>query len=331
MAATAPGILLIHGDEPHLVDRSVAQWRTAAGADVEVLDAPSRLEPLVASLVEMPLFAAERHVLVRDLAQLSGAKRGTAGVDELVRALALRSPTTRVCFAVRTTVAPANPILAAIQAEGGRVVHHPAMRAGDRRRWLDEQLAGRRLRLPRGGAELLLRCSNGDLAAMDAELDKITAYGGAASIEELERLVAGTEHLQLYNVLELLAGPQPAAGAELLIGLIADGRSPQYLLSILAGQLRDLLLAHAVLLRGERGATAVAASLRVPAWRAERVLRTARGIPAGLAIAWIRELQGVDAGLKAGEVDDVAALQRWGLAAAASLAAERASGARRSA
>ena len=53
-----------------------------------------------------------------------------------------------------------------------------------------------------------------------------------------------------------------------------------YVLSILAGQLRDVLIAHALLLRGQRGAAALGAGMRLPAWRAERVLRTAGAIPA---------------------------------------------------
>ncbi len=80
-----PGLLLVHGDEPYLVDRTVAGWRSSASGDVEVLDAPAKLEPLIASLVDMPLFAAERHVLVRDLPQLSGSRKGNGGVDELVQ------------------------------------------------------------------------------------------------------------------------------------------------------------------------------------------------------------------------------------------------------
>jgi DNA polymerase III delta subunit len=319
--ADPPGLLLVHGDEAHLVDATVARWRASvADGDLEIIDAPARLEPLIASLVDVPLFAAERHVLVRDLAQLTGARRGTAGVDELTRALAMRAPTTHVCFAVRATVTPANPILAAIRTNGGQVVHHDKMRAADRRQWLDGELRRRGLRLPPGGPDLLLRCTAGDLAAMGGELDKITAHGGPPTMAELGQLIAGTEQLELYKVLDLLAGSQPAAGAALLADLIAEGRSTQYLLSILAGQLRDLLMVHALLLRGQRSAASLASAMHLPAWRAERVLRTARVIPATLAMRWMRELQRIDAGLKAGEVDDAAALRHWGLTAAGSLA-----------
>ena len=321
--SNASGLLLVHGEEPYLVDRTVDTWRSRATGDVEVLDAPARLEPLIASLVDMPLFADERHVLVRDLPQLLGARKGTGGVAELTRALTLRAPSTHVCFAVRTNVAPANPVLAAIQAQGGQVVHHPQLRPGERRSWLETEVRSRGVRLPSGGADVLLRCSGGDLAAMSGEIEKIVAHGPAITIDELHQLVAGSEQLQLYNVLDQLAGNQPAAGAALLSDLIAEGRSPQYLLSILAGQLRDVLLAHGVLLRGERGAAAVAAAMRLPGWRAERVLRTAQAVPAALAISWMRQLQSIDAGLKSGEVDDVNALQRWVLAAAAVMHQQR--------
>jgi DNA polymerase III delta subunit len=319
VTSETPGLLLVHGDEPYLVDRTVAAWRVSASGDVEVLDAPAKLEPLIASLVDMPLFAAERHVLVRDLPQLSGSRKGNSGVEELVHALSLRSPSTHLCLAVRATVAPGNPILAGVQTLGGRIVQHPSLRPGERRQWLETEVRSRNLRLPPGGAELLLRCSGGDLGAIDGELVKIAVHGERLTIEQLHLLVAGTEQLQLYNVLDLLAGPQPAAGAALLADLISEGRSPQYLLSILAGQLRDLLMAHAVMLRGQRGAGALATAMHIPTWRAERVMRTANAIPATLAMAWMRELQRVDAGLKAGEVDDVAALQHWGLSAAQAL------------
>lgn len=318
-----PGLLLVHGDEAYLVDRTIESWRASATSDVEVIDAPAKLEPLIASLVDMPLFATERHVLVRDLPQLSGSRKGSVGVDELVRGLSMRASSTRLCLAVRATVAPANPILAAVRALGGRVVHHPLLRPSERRQWLDTELRSRAVLLPPGGAELLLRVSGGDLGAIAGELDKIASHGERLSIEQLVQLVAGTEQLQLYNVLDLLGGPEPAAGAALLADLIAEGRSPQYLLSILAGQLRDVLMAHALLLRGNHGASALAATMRAPAWRAERVLRTTHAIPVTLAMAWMRELQRIDAGLKAGEVDDVAALQQWGLAAAQALVDRR--------
>jgi DNA polymerase III delta subunit len=319
-----PALLLVHGDEPRLVDLEVERWRASRpAAELEVIDAPASLEPLVASLVDMPLFASERSLLVRNLTQLTGGRKG-ADSEMLVRALAMRAPSTSVCFAVRLTVPATNAVLAAIRDNGGTVIHHPVLRAGDRKQWLDAELRRRALRLPSGGADLLLRCTGGDLGALGTELDKIAAHGAALTLDSLQALAAGTEQLQLYSVLDLLAGPQPARGAALLAELVDEGRSPQYLLSILAGQLRDLLMAHALVLRGQRGANALASSAGMPPWKAERVIRQAQVIPAVLAMAWLHDLHRIDAGLKAGEVEDTVALQHWGLAAAAALGSRRA-------
>lgn len=320
MMADQPGMVLVHGDEPHLIDDAVRRWRTSVdGIDVEVLDGPTSLQPLVASLVDMPLFSDRRALLVRNLSHLTGARRAADG-DLLVRALALRAPTTMVCFVVHATVPPTNPILSAIRENGGQVSHHPTLRPSERRQWLDAELRRRTVALPTGGVDLLLRCTGGDLDALAAELDKIRAHGAPLSMDQLTRLAAGSEQLQLYSVLDLLAGPEPARGAALLAGLVDEGRSTQYLLSILAGQMRDLLMAHALARRGQRSASALAAAARMPAWRAERVIRQARSISAALGMTWLHELQRIDAGLKAGEVEDTVALRHWGLSAAAALA-----------
>ncbi len=159
-------------------------------------------------------------------------------------------------------------------------MHHPSLRPGERRQWLDTEVRSRNLAPPAGRrrpAAALQRRSTSAPSTASSTRSPPTASG--STIEELQLLVAGTEQLELYNVLDLLAGPQPAAGAALLADLIAEGRSTQYLLSILAGQLRDLLMAHALMLRGQRGAGALAAAMRIPAWRAERVLRTAQRHP----------------------------------------------------
>lgn len=313
----------MHGDEGLLVDRDVERWRAGAGGvDIEVVDA-AQVDALVAGLVDAPLFAEERRVLVRELPQLTGARRSTRGDDALVRGLSMRAPTTYVCFAVRSTVAANNPLLRAIIDAGGDVVHHPRMRAPERRQWLQSELRRRSLRLPGAGADILLRCTGGDLAMMSAELDKLQSHGGSVTEDVLARLVSGTEQMELYAVVDQLAGTVPARGAALLAGLIDEGRSTQHLLSILAGQLGDVLRAHALRLRGHQGPAALAAAMRIPAWRAEKVLRAAAAVPAGVATHWLHELQRIDAGLKAGEVDDVVALRNWGIAAAAALGRRR--------
>ena len=326
------GLLLIHGDESYLVDRDVAAWRAAAPVDIEVLDSPPTVQPVVASLVEVPLFADARAVLVRNLALLRPPKRGAADAadsdarraetDMLLRALPMRAPTTSVCFVVRGTVPANSRVLAAIRENGGTVLHHPEMKKPAVRQWLDAELRRRGLRLPPSGTEVLLQSTDGTLDSLAHELDKLFAHG-PVSADQLRALVAGSETLQVYEVVERLAGATPARGAVLLSRLLDEGTAPQWLLAILSGQLRDLLLVHGLVLRGTRGQAALASSLGKPPWMVERLLRQVQVVPAALAMAWLRELQRIDAGMKNGEVDDAAALRSWGLEAADALARRR--------
>lgn len=317
-----PGLLLVCGAEPLLVDRDVARWRamvTRVGGEVEVLPNSARLDALTASLTEIPLFGDQRHLLLRDPPQLSGARRSGAA-EELAAALTRRAPTTLVCMAVRAPVTAPNPVLDEVARQGGRVIEHAPLRGAEKRSWLEEECRRRSIRLPPGGAELLLRATGGDLGALSSELDKLIAHGPPLDLATMERLVAGAEQLELYRVLDLLAGPRPAEGAALLIALVAEGHSTQHLISILAGQLRDLLLVHALLLRGISAGPALATAMGLPAWRVNRLLRQARSVPAPLASGWLSRLQRIDVAVKTGDIDDAAALRLLGLSAAHALA-----------
>ncbi len=92
-------VTLIHGEERFLVDRSAREWRERARPaqlDIEIFDAPGRLNELRHAVAEMPLFDPERALLVRDPPQLTGAaKRGGADPPErLVAILGELAPTT---------------------------------------------------------------------------------------------------------------------------------------------------------------------------------------------------------------------------------------------
>src|SRR6202043_3456167 len=69
VAATPPlnQLTLIHGEERFLVDRSAREWRDRARPaqlDIEVFDAPGRLNDLRLAVAEMPLLDPERALLL---------------------------------------------------------------------------------------------------------------------------------------------------------------------------------------------------------------------------------------------------------------------------
>ena len=329
--ATNDHLLLVHGEERFLVDSAVRAWRdrvraASAAMDVEVFDAPAKLDAFRRSLAEVPLLDPERSVLLRDPPQLaSSARRGADSAEALAAALAEQAPTTALCIVSHGRVAPQSPVVAAIRDCRGTISYFAPLRGRALREWLDREIASRSLQLARGSAERLLQAAGSDLGALNAELDKLVAYaaGRPLSAEQVASAVAGDEPPELWSVLENLLGQTPARGAAVLDELLADGRPSQYLLSIIAGQLRDLILAQAYMsVRGN--AVGLAAELRIPDWRADRLARQARSVAPAIAPAWLRQLHDADRRIKAGELGDQDALRVFAVRAASEVVAGRA-------
>ncbi|HEY0411468.1 MAG TPA: DNA polymerase III subunit delta [Candidatus Dormibacteraeota bacterium] len=329
MAAPAE-LLLIHGEERFLVDREARAWLAAARAasasdfSVEVLDAPARLDGLRQSLIEVPFLDARRHLLVRDPPQLSERpRRGADSAEALAGALETRAPSPSVCLVAHTKVSAANPVLKAVQRLRGRISEHPLPRRRELRVWLERRVAERRLRLPRGAVDHLLLVVGADLGRMENELDKLAAHSGGGAVPTLDQvrtLVGGLEQLAAWDIVDRLLTPPHVRGAAAVDALIDDGVSPLYLLSVVAGQLREVLAAAEVL-AGGGGAAAVAGGLGLPPWRAERLVRWAGRVSPELLVDWLRQLQRLDAGIKAGELDDASGLRSFALRAGGALAA----------
>ncbi|HEY2704620.1 MAG TPA: DNA polymerase III subunit delta [Candidatus Dormibacteraeota bacterium] len=329
MAAPAE-LLLVHGEERFLVDREARAWLAAARAasasdfSVEVIDAPSRLDGLRRSLIEVPFLDARRHLLVRDPPQLSERpRRGADSAEVLAGALETRAPTTSVCLVAHTKVSAANPVLKMVQRLRGRISEHPQPRGRELRAWVERRVAERRLRLPRGAVDHLLLVVGADLGRVENELDKLAAHSGDGAVPTLDQvrtLAGGLEQLAAWDIVDRLLTPPHVRGAAALDAMIDDGVAPLYLLSVVAGQLREVLAAAEVL-SGGGGAAAVAGRLGLPPWRAERLARWAGRVSPDLLVDWLRELQRLDAGVKAGELDDASGLRSFALRACGELVA----------
>ena len=134
--------------------------------------------------------------------------------------------------------------------------------------------------------------------------------------------VAGDEAAGLYDTLGDLLGPTPAKGAETIDRLLSEGRAGQYLLAILSGQIRDLVMTQAYFqTHGSR--SGLAAALGKPDWMADRLGRQATSVSQEVATGWLGTLHDVDRKLKTGEIADADGLRLAVLRAAADVTAER--------
>lgn len=324
-AQMAAPLLLIHGEERFLVDQAVHQWRQRAQTtqlDVEVLDSPANIGVIRQALTEVNLFDPERFVLIRNPPALSSvAKRGAAQAQTFAELIGERAPTTVVCLAVSAKIAPTHPVFKSLTKHGGVVLYFPALKGRDLRSWVDRNIAERKLRLERSAVDYLLRASGNDLGVICGELDKLAFFAkdNAISLDDVKQLVSGAEQVETWAIFEHLLGATPGKGAFAVEKLIKDGRAPQYLLATIAGQVFELIEAYAVLEQEGGGSGKVASAMKLPPWRAERLVTYTRSVPMNLLIEWLTELQSLDSRIKAGAIGDEEGLVTFALAAAQSL------------
>jgi DNA polymerase-3 subunit delta len=328
-SAAPAELMLIHGSERHLVDVAARVWLEQArqlcvsDLNVEVLEAPSRLDQVRRSIAEVPFLDARRYVVVRDPPQLAErVRRGSDSAEDLAAALAERAPTTSLCLVAHVRVAPANPVLTAMQSLGGRVRLHQPLRGRELREWLDRRCAEHGLRLPRPALDHLLAVTGGDLGCLGNELDKLVAYADGRAqlgVDEVRAVAAGNDQVEVWDVVERLLSPPAARGAAAIEELLTEGASTQQLISVLANQFRELLRAGEFLAAGGRGSAALAQELGLPSWRAERLARWATRVDLDQVESWLRALQRLDADTKLGKVDDADGLRAVMLRAALQL------------
>jgi DNA polymerase III delta subunit len=100
--------------------------------------------------------------------------------------------------------------------------------------------------------------------------------------------------------------------------LLDGGASPVSLISVLSGQISDLLLVRQMIQAGSGGPDDVAREMGVPRWRADRLCRQARQVRGGQLARWLRSLHRLDVQLKDGRISGADGVRSLGLAMAAS-------------
>lgn len=316
-------LLLVCGDERHLVDADAAAWwsqaRSACLSDLncEVVDSPTDVAALGRTLAEAPFLDDRRYVLLRDPPQLADrARRGVGSAEELAGAVARRAPTTSLCIVVHGPVPATHPLRRAVLAAGGEVHEHSPLRPRELRCWIAAEAERRGLSLEPPSLDHLVATTGGDLGAIASELDKLAAYAegrGRVRREEIEALVAGSEQVQTWSILDRLFSGRPAGAISAVEALLGQGTAVPQLVAALASQIRELVVASEIASTaggGRKLVARLAGDLRLPPWRAERLARWAGQVDPRIAESWLRGLQAIDARSKLGEAIDTEALRR---------------------
>lgn len=289
---------LIAGDDAFLSAQALDEVLKDAGHEVEHVPPGSDVGQVLESLRTPSLFGGRRVVVLRDVEQL-----GAEAQRELARYLGDPSPTGLLVLVAGRPV----PKLTQAVRGAGRVIDAARGRRGDVATWLRDHARKAGLKASSDALNALLESVGEERMALAQALEELAlAFGSGARIgaEEVRRQFSGRADIRVFGFVDAVADRQTGPALEALHRLLRQGEAPQALFWTLSRHFRQLLAV------GDRGPAQVARALGMQDWRAEKLVRQARGFPAGGLVRAYRALADADRKMKRSEEPEMLSLER---------------------
>jgi DNA polymerase-3 subunit delta len=268
---------LICGDDDPKIDAWRSRVRRRAEAEngqggLESFDARlDEAEAVVASLAALTFATGTRYLMVDDV----GAWKAAA-VAPLIEALAALPPDTVLVLIVRGK--PLKSLVGAVEQAGGEVRDHAAPKPWELPKWATGRARDLGLRLDGEAAKALVSIAGPSQQRLSREIEKLSIAvhpEAVATVEDVERHAAGEASPKVYDLADAVVGGNAEAAIELAEELGERGERPSRLVYPIVGRLREVHRAAELL---EQGASEkeLASALKMPPWRAKKVVALAR-------------------------------------------------------
>ncbi|HEX2070537.1 MAG TPA: DNA polymerase III subunit delta [Thermoleophilaceae bacterium] len=270
-------VYLVCGDD----DAKIDAWRARVRKRAEAENGPGALESfdartdeaqaVVASLAALTFATGTRYLMVDDV----GAWKA-ADATPLIDAIAAMPPETVLVLVVRGK--PLKGLVTAVEQAGGELREHPAPKPWELPKWTTGRARELGLRLDGEAAKALVGIAGPSQQRLSRELEKLSTalYPDAtATVEDVERLAAGEASPKVYDLADAVVGRNVVAAIELAEELSDWGERPSRFVYPIVGRLREVHRA-VELLEGGMTEKELAGALKMPPWRAKKVVALAR-------------------------------------------------------
>jgi DNA polymerase III subunit delta len=237
-------VYVFASEHPILVDRAVAEIRDAAvppaqrAWNYDVIEGKASASRIAAAANTLPMMAARRMVLVRDLAAL--------GADEqakLVAYLETPSPTT-VLVAITSKLDKRLKLYAtAARKKWLHVLEAPR----NPQPWIRAEAAARGVAIAPAAVARLADAVGGDLSRLALGLDQLALYAGdrPISVDDVDDLVADTRERSVFELTDAIGEGRLPAALAAVSSLCDQRQSALGVIAMLARHVRQLALVHA--------------------------------------------------------------------------------------
>lgn len=268
---------LITGDDNAKIDA----WRSRVRKRAESENGPGALESfdaatddaeaVVAALAALTFASGTRYLMVDDV----GAWKAPAA-KPLIDALAQMPPDTVLVLVVRGK--PLKALVTAVEQAGGEVRDHAAPKPWEMPKWVTGRARELGLRLDGEAAKTLVALVGTGQQRLSREIEKIAVAlhpEPTATVDDVEQLAAGDTSPKIYDLADAVVAGNTESAIELAEELTDHGERPSRFVYPIVGRLREVHRAVELL---ESGMTEkeLAGALKMPPWRAKKVVALAR-------------------------------------------------------
>jgi DNA polymerase III subunit delta len=270
-------VYLICGDD----DSKIDAWRSRVRKRAEAENGPGALESfdartdeaeaVLASLAALTFATGTRYLMVDD----AGAWKAPDAAP-LIDAIGSMPPDTVLVVVVRGK--PLKSLVNAVEQAGGELRDHPAPKPWELPKWATGRARELGLRLDGEAAKTLVAIVGPGQQRLSRELEKLSIAlhpEPTATVEDVERLAAGEASPKVYDLADAVVGGNVESAIELAEELSEWGERPSRFVYPIVGRLREVHRAVELL---ESGLTEkeLAGALKMPPWRAKKVVALAR-------------------------------------------------------
>lgn len=313
MAALKPAYLF-HGDDHGRVAERRSGLRALAERDgdasaLEVLEGEAATPEAAAAALNAMTFAMGRRVIIVD-----GVERWK-DAEAVLPALAAMPPETTIAFFAREEGRFKVPsgLAKAVEAAGGDVRAHNAMKARELPRWAAAEAQRLGIELDGEAAQVLVRLVGERQQRLLRELEKLALEHGAGarlSADDVQDAVAQASERQVWGLIDALVARDARTATEAFLQLRAQGEAMPRLVPLMARRVRELL---GISLRLEAGEAPqdVKKTFRGSPWAADKRIAEARKADPRALRRAIEELAALELATRGGSelAEDTVALR----------------------
>jgi DNA polymerase-3 subunit delta len=237
-----------------------------------------------------------------------GGKRESGEIADYLS----RVPANTMLILVEPEAPPkSGPLARALEAAGARQQYFPVLAGMPLVRWIRERAKQAGSGIAEEAAELLAEYVGGDLRVVANEVDKLATYAGPGQTidaADVEALVSQAGEANVFECVDAIGQGDRTRALSSLGVLLERGERPERVLALVARQVRLLLQARDLTLRGE-GPDAVGRALGVPPFPLRKVLDQMRLFEVTDLEAMLRRVLEADVQIKTGEMEARLALE----------------------